>query len=156
MPIYERKKKPSYFVCCKVHVFVLLFHQPKTAVLWVGWRGILNRPIDYNSNKNLQRIPLALRRKKKTKKLYYKPSFEIGGIRGLKGSHNSQKKRFHANEVNALCISGLHNFITPISGNTERLRASQSTRAFPVPNPIKKDLIAVLFKLDNYIFSSWN
>lgn len=77
------------------------------------------------------------------------------GDRRLKGSHNGRKKRFHANEVNALCISGLHIFITRyLRLHRAAQRAAIHSNA-PLPGP-KKDLIAALFKLDNYIFSSRN
>lgn len=93
--------------------------------------------------------------KKKTKSFITNQALKKGGIRRLKGSHNGKKKRFHANEVNALCISGLHIFITRylwLHGAAQRAAIHSNA---PLPGP-KKDLIAALFKLDNYIFSSRN
>lgn len=92
---------------------------------------------------------------KKPKSFITNQALKIGGIRRLKGSHNGRKKRFHANEVNALCISGLHIFITRYLRLHRAAQRAAIHSNTPLPGP-KKDLIAALFKLDNYIFSSRN
>lgn len=63
-----------------------------------------------------------------------------------------RKGFMYKHEVNALLYLGpphLHYALSPAA------RSGQRAAPTPLPGP-KKDLIAALFKLDNYIFSSRN